>query len=642
MPGSTVYPNQGFQRSFNHRATYPYARYDSDEEENELDRARELYKNLQGSPGGWQTRALQGQSQQLKRRLGETEKSFQEREVEYKRRLREGEDVRSLLGSQLDESRSQYGNLQRQLDESRSQYGDLQSQFGDERSLYHGKLADFKRQQENQENEFNKYIHEPEIADQILRKKYNLERGLYDLTMKKPWPEIKNYADEQGYTGNYKKYADQFISGASQQKPFMSYEDFERRNHNKAFMTSLMPQFEKKYPKGNMDEAQYLTHLGYGDPTYSKNPVSFLKQYQKYYPFAKEDTYQKYPTTDKFRDFSPASKHYLNIDQPDLKNFNKIYKQKLAHDQLDHASELQSQSERFSEMHDKSIDPFANLLRDIQPGKYDEIMSGEMTPKMSQSSIYSLNAPKSFYESIKSNYDWQARERQKQASELEQMREKYGKDIAERQSLYDKAIQESGAFKKKSQGDILTRDAELERLRPLQTETEQLRAERNKLEDFRKKYWHMDLRDYDRHKEFYNTYKNMDFGSYQDLPHYFKPLDQFKTQYQNLAKYDNHVKEFMRVWPGTKDKEFHPKKTFDVPDYEASVPKTLVQLNELGAFAKKNRENYQEMMKRRYMMESYARKYPDQAHNYGLQRLGLGNDNIPAQTMKNPYPWAKR
>ena len=75
--------------------------------------------------------------------------------------------------------------------------------------------------------------------------------------------------------------------------------------------------------------------------------------------------------------------------------------------------ELQSQSEKFSEIFDKSMDPFAKFLRDTQPKKYDEIMSGEMTPKMSQSSIYSLNAPKSFYESIKSNYDWQSNARKK-------------------------------------------------------------------------------------------------------------------------------------------------------------------------------------------------------------------------------------
>ncbi len=746
------YPYQGqpngFQRTFNQGA-YPSARYDSDEEENELDRVRELYKNLQGSPGGWQTRALQGQSQQLKRRLGETEKSFQEREVEYKRRIREGEDVRSLLGSQLDESRSQYGKLQRQLDESRSQYGDLQSQFGDERSLYHGRIGTLESQvnQRNKEkeekrrafqeaydkdyiekqllpvvrekyphadyaqsydrymkalgtnynsgkdilgiinawqgkggnlvlppynppqypqkmdlysrygglktdydnlqkrnseseslyqnrmanfekrqgNEFNQYINDPEIADHILLKKYNLDKNLAEIANRKPWDDVKKYAEQEGYTGDYKKPYKVYFAG-KRTIPFPSYEEFAKRNHNKAFMMSLMPQFEKKYPKGDRDEAQHLSNLGYDDPTYSKDPVSFLKQYQKYYPFANEETYKKYPTTDKFRDLSPASKQYLNIDQPNFENFNKIYKQKLRDQESMSLGELQSQSERFSEMRDRELGPFAEMSRALDPEGYNKAMSIS-EPRFSQSSIYSQNAPSSFYSSIKSRYDQESNARKQNEMGLNQIKKQYDQHLL-------KSNQDTQKYENDKRN--LTGEANLwkgkhDALLPVVQEYKNYRRDVSPL-----RQEHPQL------KKFYEDYQNVDLGGYKDLPNYFKPLDQFKKNHQQLAQYDPHVKEFIRVWPGTKDKEFQPKQPFRVPNYEAIMPKSFAQLNELRSFAQNNQTNYQDMMTRRYMMESYARKYPDQAHNYGLKKLGLGNENIPAQNKMNPYPWAKR
>jgi hypothetical protein len=429
--------NSGFKR-------FPPRTYQARDDEDRLNQSRELYKNLQASPGGWQTRALQGQSQQLKRRLGENEQQFRQRAQEYERRIREGEDARSLLGSQLDDSRIQYGRLN---------------------DSFLNRMADFEKQQEN---EFNKYIHDPEIADQILLKKYTLDKDLAEIANRKPWDDVKKYAEQEGYTGDYKKPYKVYFEGKGT-IPFPSYEEFAKRNHNKAFMRSLMPQFEKKYPQGSMDEAEYLKHLGYLDPTYSKDPVSFLKQYQPYYPFANEDTYKKYPTTDKFRDLSPASKKYLNIDQPNFENFNKIYKQKLRDKESSHLSDLQSQWERASSLNDKSIDPFATLLRDIQPKKYNEIMSEGMTPKMSESSVYSLNAPQSFFESIKSNYDWQSNARKENERDANLWKAKHDALLP--------SVEEYNNYRR---------------------DVSPLRREYPSLKDFQKRYWYVNLREYDR------------------------------------------------------------------------------------------------------------------------------------------------
>jgi hypothetical protein len=476
-----MYSQQGFRRSFPRT-------YRAKDDEDMLNKSRELYKNLQASPGGWQTRALQGQSQQLKRRLGETEKSFQERAAEYDRRIREGEDARSLLGSHLDESRSQYGNLQRQFD--------------DEKSMYHSKIADFKKQQEN---EFNKYIHDPEIADQILRKKYTLDKNLAEIANKKPWDDVKEYAEQEGYTGDYTKPYKVYFEGKGT-IPFPSYEEFAERNHNKAFMRSLMPQFEEKYPKGDMDEAQYLPHLGYGDPTYSKDPVSFLKEYQNYYPFANEYTYKKYPTTDKFRDLSPASKKYLNIDQPNFENFNKIYKQKLRDQESSHLSDQQSQWERASSLNDKSIEPFANLLRDIQPKKYNEIMSEGMTPKMSQNSIYSLNAPQSFFESIKSNYDWQSNARKENERDANIWKAKHDALLP--------SVQEYNNYRR---------------------DVSPLRREYPDLKDFHNRYKHVNLNEYAQLpalRDFRNRYQHVNLNEYAQLPALRRALQNAQQFYQ--------------------------------------------------------------------------------------------------------------
>jgi len=241
-----------------------------------------------------------------------------------------------------------------------------------------------------------------------------------------------------------------------------------------------------------MDVAQYLTHLGYGDPTYTKDPVSFLKQYKKYYPFANEETYQKYPTTDKFRDLSPASKQYQNIDQPNFKNFNKIYKQKLRDQELMSLDELQSQSEGFSQMWDKEFHPFGELVRERDPEKYNDIMSEGMTPKMSQSSIYSLNAPRSFYSSIKSFSD---RDRQN-------LRSKEG---------------ESNLWKAKYESQL-----------PVIQEYKNYRRD---FSPIRKAYP-------DLHQE--NT----------GLRNY---VNKIQTDYNDLSKKRSAINEFMRLFPGTKE-----------------------------------------------------------------------------------------
>lgn len=490
-----------------------FKRYDSDEDENELEQARDLYRNQEQrgrplyrnlrNPSNWEIPAWQQHARQfqrrasdlgsqlnesrtaydnLQRRHGETQQDYERRAVEYEQRIREGEDARSLLGSQLDEARSQYD-----ADQSR---------WGDEQSLYQGRIADLQRHQENQQKQFNKYIHKPEIADQILRKKYNLEKGLYDLTMKKPWPDVKNYADEQGYTGNYQKYADQYISGTPQQKPFMSYEDFEKRNHNKAFMNSLRPQFEAKYPQGERTEAEHLAHLGYGDPTYTKDPVEFLKQYKKYYPFANEDTYQKYQTTDKFRDLSPASKQYLNIDQPNFKNFNKIYKQKFRDQESMAASEMQSQMERMSESYDSSIDHFARLLQEQNPQRYNEIMSDtSQTPKFSQMSRYSSMAPSSFAESIRSSWNSERQGRQASETELSQIRSQYDKHVQD----YNRLRATSDQEKNRLTGETSQWKAKHDALLPVVQEFEINKprlAEYPALADFRKRYNHVNLKTY--------------------------------------------------------------------------------------------------------------------------------------------------
>ena len=616
-------PYGQYQKYFNQGATYPYARYESDDEENELDRARELYKNLQGSPGGWQTRALNGQNRNLTRRLGETDQQLRQRTQEYERRLREGEDARSLLGSQLDDSRIEYGGLQQrygdlesqvnqrnkereekrrafqetydkdyiekqllpviqkhyplskypgykdlesmkqypgsgykpgmtgeqyknkwdhpnyqnvfkqfpsyqppqypkkedlnkrnsetesmyqnriadlqrhheeQLDEARSQYSDLQSRFGDEQSLYQGRMADFQRHQEEQQKQFNKYIHKPEFADQILRKKYNLEKGLYDLTMEKPWPDVKKYADEQGYKGNYQKYGGEYISGAPQQKPFMSYEDFEKRNHNKAFMTSLMPQFEAKYPQGDRTEAQHLANLGYMDPTYTKDPVSFLKQYQKYYPFANEETYQKYPTVDRFRDLSPASKQYLNIDQPNFKNFNKIYKQKFRDQESRAASDLQSQMEGTSSYYDKEFSSFFKDLDTVSQGGSIPDDRSYFAPSdvgKSQASFASSIASRQSLNRVGDLYR-QGRQRE---TELSQLRGQYNQGVQDFKRLHATFDQEKSSLTRESSQWKAKHDALLPVVREFEINKPRL-AEYPALKKFRQDYNHVNLNEY--------------------------------------------------------------------------------------------------------------------------------------------------
>ena len=146
--------------------------------------------------------------------------------------------------------------------------------------------------------------------------------------------------------------------------------------------------------------------------------------------------------------------------------------------------------------------------------------------------------------------------------------------------------------------------------------------------------------DHDKYKEFYQGYQNVDLGGYKDLPNYYKPLDQFRKNYQQLAQYDDHLQQFIHYYPGAKDKEFHPKKPFDVPDYDKFMPKSLAQLNDLRSFAQKNRANYGEMLKRRHQVESFARKYPHEAHNYGLKNLGLGTQN--QQLPMKPWSWASK
>lgn len=272
-------------------------------------------------------------------------------------------------------------------------------------------------------------------------------------------------------------------------------------------MTSLMPQFEAKYPQGDRTEAEHLANLGYNDPTYAKDPISFLKQYQKYYPFANEETYQKYPTVDRFRDLSPASKQYLNIDQPNIKNFNKIYKQKFRDQESRAASDLQSQMEGMSEQYDSSMDYFANLLKERDPEGFNKIMSDtSQTPKFSEISRYSSFAPSSFANSIRSGWDSERQRGRARETDLKQLtgrydeeRKKHNQWVIESEEKQNKL----GGDVKRLTGDALLKDAELQRLRArdqeytnYRREVSPLRREHPVLKKFRQDYNHVNLNEY--------------------------------------------------------------------------------------------------------------------------------------------------
>ena len=578
MPRS-LYPRHEYHNSFRRSFSEP----DSGEEENELERARELYKNLQGSPGGWQTRALQGQSQQLKRRLGENEQQFRQREQEYERRIREGEDARSLLGSQLDESRIEYGGLQRR-------YGDLESQVNQRNKDREEKRRAF------QEAYDKDYIEKQLLP--VIRNHYPLVHypGYKDL---ESLAEYKGSGYKPGMTGeayrnawnhpNYQHVYQQFPAYQPPQYPQKmdlysrygglktDYDNLQKRNSeseslyqarmedwkNQISQDPLAQGYNPDYQQPKLQEyrTKFLEKNVYPMAKYLMEQNAIKKPELKNHPWIKgfpnylsnegldplkisdEDVWKKQQyvneraPSEMVKKYPPYKPPNAKMTLPEYRKYQlgKIYSQQ--------ASELQSQSERFSEMYDKSIDPFANLLRDIQPKKYDEIMFGEMTPKMSQSAIYSVNAPKSFYESIKSNYDWQSNARKKNETDLNHLRGQYDQHLQK----YNQNVKEYEDSKNKLTGDANVWKAKHDELLPYVQEYKNyrrdvspLRREHPSLADFRKRYNHVNLKTYDQIPDMKKAYEE---GA--------KYVNQFKGNYDELLKRKKAVDQFIYYYPGT-------------------------------------------------------------------------------------------
>ena len=379
-------PYGQYQKYFNQGATYPYARYESDDEENELDRARELYKNLQGSPGGWQTRALKGQNRNLTRRLGETDQQLRQRTQEYERRLREGEDARSLLGSQLEEARSHYD-----ADQSR---------WGEEKSLYKGKMADYENHLKEKDTLYNQKMAE-----------------WHNQTSQDPLA--------QGYDPDY------------QQPNLPEYRKKFMENNVYPVAKYLMEQNALKKPELKNHPwirgfPNYLSNEGLDPLKISDEDVWKKQQYVN--ERAPSEMVKKYP---------PYKPPNAKMTLPEYRNhqLGKIYSQ--------HTSDLQSQMEGMSSYYDKEFSSFFKDLDTVSQGGSIPDDRSYFAPSdvgKSQASFASSIASRQSLNRVGDLYR-QGRQRE---TELSQLRGQYNQGVQDFKRLHATFDQEKSSLTRES------------------------------------------------------------------------------------------------------------------------------------------------------------------------------------------------